>query len=69
MILIAAAAGNRVEDGAGIAAVLGAELVSYQPDFLNRVRIVQRDRRTGNTEVVVVLTVDHEVVVTRASAV
>src|SRR5262245_14973721 len=60
VIIVRAAARDRIENGAGVAAILGAELVRYQSHFLDRIRIVQRDRRTGNTEVVVVLAVDHE---------
>jgi len=62
VILVRATARDRIEHRARVATVLGAELVGNESDFLNRVRIVQRDRRSGNTEVVVVLTIDHEVV-------
>ena len=69
VILVRATARDRIEHRARVAAILSAELICHQSDFLNRVRIVQGDRRSGDTEVVVVLAVDHEVVRTRAAAV
>ena len=60
--LVRATARDRIEHRARVATILGAELVSDESDFLNRVRIVQRDRRSGNTEIVVILTIDHEIV-------
>ena len=62
VILVRTTARDRIEHRARVATILSAELVGYESDFLNRVRIVQRNRRSGNTKVVVVLTVDHEVV-------
>ena len=62
VILVRTTTRDRIEHGARVATILSAELVGDESDFLNRVRIVQGDRRSGNTEVVVVLTVDHEVV-------
>ena len=62
VILVRATARDRIEHSARVTTIFSAELVCDESDFLNRVRIVQRDRRSGNTEVVVVLTVDHEVV-------
>src|SRR5689334_19382414 len=69
VILVRATARDRIEYRARVATILSAELICHQSHFLNRVRIVQGDRRSGNAEVVVVLTVDHEVVRTRAAAV
>ena len=62
VILVRTTARDRIEHRARVATILSAELVGDESDFLNRIRIVQRDRRSGNTEVVVVLTVDHEIV-------
>ena len=62
VILVRTTARDRIEHRARVAAILSAELVSNESDFLNRIGIVQRDRRSGDTKVVVVLTVDHEVV-------
>ena len=62
VILVRPTTRDRIEHRARVATILRAELVSDESDFLNRVRIIQRDRRAGDTEVVVVLTVDHEVV-------
>ena len=62
VILVRATARNRIEHRARVATILSAELVCDEPDFLNGVGIIQRDRRTGDAEVVIVLAVDHEVV-------
>src|ERR1044072_2565846 len=69
VILVSTTARDRIEHRARVAAILSAELVGDESDFLNRVRIVQGDRRSGNTEVVVVLTVDHDVFGTSSAAV
>ena len=67
--LVRATARDGIENGARVATVFSAELVRDQPHFLNRIRIVQRDCRTRDAEVVVVLTIDHEVVGANSSAV
>src|SRR6185295_15772199 len=69
VILVRTTTRDRIEHRARVPTILGAELVSDEPDLLNRVRIVQRDRRSGDTEVVVILTVDHEVVGAGAAAI
>src|SRR4030095_10233135 len=66
---IRTAAGNRIEDGAGVATVLGAELIRNESHFLDEIRIVQWYGRTSDTKVVVVLTIDHEVIRTYSSAI
>src|SRR5687768_7734080 len=69
VILVRAATRDGVENGAGVASVLRNELVRHQSHFLDRVRFIQRDSRSGNSVVVVVLTIDHDVVGTYAAAV
>ena len=51
-----------IKDSTRIAPILGAELIRDEPHFLDRVGIIERDRRPRNAKVVVVLAVDHEVV-------
>ena len=41
MKLVRSTSRDRIENRAGIAAILGAELIGDQSDFLNRVRIIQ----------------------------
>ena len=69
VILVRTTTRDRVENGARVAAVLGTELIGDESHFLYRVRIVQWNRRAGDAKVVVVLTIDHEVVRTNSAAV
>src|SRR5687767_3166402 len=69
MKLVRAALGDRVEDRAAVAAVLGAELVRDQPYFLNQVRVVELDHAAADAEVVVVLAVEQEVIRAQSSAI
>ncbi len=68
MILVGAGACNRVDDSAGLASELGAEVVRLNREFLQRVWIRQRTRRV-RVEVVVLRAVQDVVRVVRPVAV
>src|SRR5687767_12385193 len=60
---------NKVDHRAGITAELRKKLVGSNTNFLEGVRIVQRNLTAGNARVVDVLLVDHEIVRSEPSAV
>ena len=66
MIIVRAALGHRIEDGAAVAPIFGRELIGDEPDLLNQVGIVERHGGAGLPEIVVVLAVDHEIIRTDA---
>ena len=69
MILVRAALGDHIHDGARGAAVLRRELIGDQPELLDDVRIVDNLLAAGDAGVVGVLSINDEVVAARARAV
>ncbi len=71
MVLVTATAGDDVDDGPGVATELGVEVVGDDAELLSGVRIGGGDAglATGDRGVVVIRTIEHEVVVAVALAV
>ena len=69
VILIRSTFGNRIENRTAVASIFRAELVRYQSYFLDQIRVVQLDNASTHAKVVVVLTIEQEVVGSQTTAV